>query len=376
MYLLDCCSPLNLTLGHDFKNTIQNDYEGIYTFDGFINGMDYWIHDGGEYAIWFWYSAPGEYYWLIGPKSSLGLNTGGMYATLDHLKKKCPNNEGWVWSWKYTNSYAWVATDDVYLKCMKEDDLCSVENPCGMDEGDCDIHDECQDGLACGSNNCLNSIGYSSDDQDCCYNATIGDEHFCTTFSPCGENEGDCDSNDECHTGLSCDIENGCSNSTGFNSNVACCTNQKVCQKNSWIGDSFCDDITNNEECEWDGGDCCGDNVNTDYCTLCLCLDTIHSTSTTTTTTLSSSANNISQSDATNKCVYSAFDFQQRIVGGVTAASPIPWQVQIVVDNSWICGGTILDNSTILSAAHCYENDDTPSYVRAGSVKFGSGGQV
>ena len=245
-----------------------------------------------------------------------------------------------------------------------------------MDEGDCDIHDECQVGLACGSNNCLNSIEYSSDDQDCCYNATIGDEHFCTTFSPCGENEGDCDSNEECHTGLSCDIENGCSNYTGFNSNVACCTNQKVCQKNSWIGDSFCDDITNNEECEWDGGDCCGDNVNTDYCTLCLCLDTIHSTSTTTTTTLISSANNISQSDATNKCVYSAFDFQQRIVGGVSAASPIPWQVQIVVDNSWICGGTILDNSTILSAAHCYENDDTPSYVRAGSVKFGSGGQV
>ena len=117
MYLLDCCSPLNLTLGHDFENTIQNDYEGIYTFDGFINGMDYWIHDGGEYAIWFWYSASGEYYWLIGPKSSLGLNTGGMYATLDHLKKKCPNNEGWVWSWKYTNSYAWVATDDVLFEC-------------------------------------------------------------------------------------------------------------------------------------------------------------------------------------------------------------------------------------------------------------------
>ncbi len=39
-----------------------------------------------------------------------------------------------------------------------------------------------------------------------------------------------------------------------------------------WIGDSFCDDETNTEECDFDGGDCCLDEVDTDYCTICECL--------------------------------------------------------------------------------------------------------
>ena len=40
-----------------------------------------------------------------------------------------------------------------------------------------------------------------------------------------------------------------------------------------WIGDGSCDDVTNKEECQWDGGDCCGDNVYTLYCEVCACLD-------------------------------------------------------------------------------------------------------
>ena len=34
-----------------------------------------------------------------------------------------------------------------------------------------------------------------------------------------------------------------------------------------WIGDGYCDDGANNLDCNFDGGDCCGPNVNTDYCT-------------------------------------------------------------------------------------------------------------
>ena len=41
----------------------------------------------------------------------------------------------------------------------------------------------------------------------------------------------------------------------------------------AWIGDSYCDDANNNEGCQWDGGDCCGDNVNTQWCQVCACLD-------------------------------------------------------------------------------------------------------
>ena len=35
----------------------------------------------------------------------------------------------------------------------------------------------------------------------------------------------------------------------------------------AYIGDGFCDDGANNLDCNFDGGDCCGPNVNTDYCT-------------------------------------------------------------------------------------------------------------
>merc|ERR1712168_301847 len=40
-----------------------------------------------------------------------------------------------------------------------------------------------------------------------------------------------------------------------------------------WIGDDYCDDENNNNECGYDGGDCCGDNVNTMYCSECACLE-------------------------------------------------------------------------------------------------------
>ena len=32
-------------------------------------------------------------------------------------------------------------------------------------------------------------------------------------------------------------------------------------------GDNFCEDLNNNVGCDWDGGDCCGPNVRTGFCT-------------------------------------------------------------------------------------------------------------
>ena len=43
------------------------------------------------------------------------------------------------------------------------------------------------------------------------------------------------------------------------------------CPKPHWICDDYCDDETNIAACDWDGGDCCGDNVNTEHCTKCEC---------------------------------------------------------------------------------------------------------
>ena len=68
------------------------------------------------------------------------------------------------------------------------------------------------------------------------------------------------------------------------------------------------------------------------------------------------------------------------IVGGQIPPSPIPWQVSVQREGNHICGGTILDTYTILSAAHCFDgygdSVDDGFEIRAGSIKRSSGGQV
>ena len=43
------------------------------------------------------------------------------------------------------------------------------------------------------------------------------------------------------------------------------------------IGDGYCNDETNNPDCVYDGGDCCGSCINTDYCTNCTCIGDVFS---------------------------------------------------------------------------------------------------
>ena len=38
------------------------------------------------------------------------------------------------------------------------------------------------------------------------------------------------------------------------------------------VGDGFCNDETNNADCNYDGGDCCGSCVLNNQCTECACL--------------------------------------------------------------------------------------------------------
>ena len=222
-----CCPTLNVLLDNDVKDKLGQ-YEGVYTFQGFSEGMDYWVDVEAEHAIW--YTALGSaYYWLIAPLSSLGSTSGlYMYSSSNTLEWTCPNNEGYVWNWKYVHdpdaSSGFTDTNDVYIKCANEDDFCTSQNPCGTDQGDCDTHDECQDGLFCGSNNCPDNLGFISE-TDCCYDnsTTVGDEDFCTTATPCGEDEGDCDIHMECQNGLFCGSDN-CPASLGYDDGVDCCT--------------------------------------------------------------------------------------------------------------------------------------------------------
>ena len=47
----------------------------------------------------------------------------------------------------------------------------------------------------------------------------------------------------------------------------------ETCGDPSRKANHYCDDVNNNCGCDWDGGDCCGSNVNTQYCSACQCLD-------------------------------------------------------------------------------------------------------
>ena len=39
-----------------------------------------------------------------------------------------------------------------------------------------------------------------------------------------------------------------------------------------FVGDGVCNDETNNAECDYDGGDCCGYNIISEHCTECTCF--------------------------------------------------------------------------------------------------------
>ena len=98
---------------------------------------------------------------------------------------------------------------------------CACKQSCTENEGDCDFNYQCQDGYRCGSNNCPDSYGFDSN-TDCCYVVVVGDDDFCTPENPCGADEGDCDSNEECQSELFCG-SNNCPDTLGTSSLINCC---------------------------------------------------------------------------------------------------------------------------------------------------------
>ena len=42
--------------------------------------------------------------------------------------------------------------------------------------------------------------------------------------------------------------------------------------KSEWIGDGFCDDMNNQELCDYDYGDCCGAFKRNHFCIECKCI--------------------------------------------------------------------------------------------------------
>uniref|UniRef100_A0AAR5Q3X1 Peptidase S1 domain-containing protein n=1 Tax=Dendroctonus ponderosae TaxID=77166 RepID=A0AAR5Q3X1_DENPD len=68
-----------------------------------------------------------------------------------------------------------------------------------------------------------------------------------------------------------------------------------------------------------------------------------------------------------------------RIVGGQDAdIADYPYQVSVLIDGQHACGGSIIANNFILSAAHCFAEESRASHItiRAGSTYRTTGGQV
>jgi secreted trypsin-like serine protease len=43
-----------------------------------------------------------------------------------------------------------------------------------------------------------------------------------------------------------------------------------------------------------------------------------------------------------------------RITGGNTAArGQFPWQIALIIDYAWFCGGSLISAQWVLTAAHC-----------------------
>ena len=59
--------------------------------------------------------------------------------------------------------------------CKGASDCCSPGIPCGEEEGDCNSDLDCQEGLLCGHNNCPMKSGNDWDiADDCCYKPANG----------------------------------------------------------------------------------------------------------------------------------------------------------------------------------------------------------
>jgi len=143
------------------------------------------------------------------------------------------------------------------------------------------------------------------------------------------------------------------------------------CAVPSWKGDGYCDDNNNNAGCDYDGGDCCGNNVDTTYCNTCQCLDGGSG---------GGQNNDCAKIPSWMKSSLQGFD---RIIDGETPPAPIPWQAHMRQGNpnggfTYFCGGTILDEKTILTAAHCYHGKNLNAgnfFIAAGAIHVADGSQ-
>jgi hypothetical protein len=118
----------------------------------------------------------------------------------------------------------------------------------------------------------LNNAGCGFDGGDCC--GPDVRTLYCSECECLGENI----TSKAAHGPFcSCSVENtiGCEFIDLFSYNNLKQTkfnlNFQGCEIPGKVDSGYCNDDTNTEECNYDGGDCCGTNVNRQYCFDCIC---------------------------------------------------------------------------------------------------------
>ena len=105
---------------------------------------------------------------------------------------------------------------------------------------------------------------------------------YCINFSlDCtnGELVGNGKCNDETNN-LNCAYDGGdcCGSPINTNHCSNCtCHHKETCASgvaHPLVGNDICNDETNVEECDFDGGDCCGSCINVNHCSQCICYET------------------------------------------------------------------------------------------------------
>ena len=109
MHLIACCPTINISLSGDVKNR-QGSLEGVYTYNGIINGRDYWVKVGGGMAIHYY---PGFKEWTIGISNSESIFRSFVQSSSNST---CPNNAENNWTYYYVDD--WISTSEIHLNCI------------------------------------------------------------------------------------------------------------------------------------------------------------------------------------------------------------------------------------------------------------------
>jgi hypothetical protein len=129
-----------------------------------------------------------------------------------------------------------------------------------------------------------NNADCNYDGGDCCVvnaNTTVCSECVCHLIETCAAGYHPLVGNGFCNDDTNiaeCDYDGGdcCGyNITSEHCTECTCFHQETCLagvNHTFVGDGVCNDETNIAGCNYDGGDCCLMNVNTDSCSDCNCL--------------------------------------------------------------------------------------------------------